>query len=79
MNLYLLTQKENSGWDTYDSVVVAAKNEQEAKKILPSEYSDWNNLCGTWASSPENVTVEYIGKAKEGTVKGVVLASFNAG
>ena len=35
MNLYLLTQEDASGYDTYDSCVVAAKNEEDAKQIVP--------------------------------------------
>ena len=35
MNLYLLTQTENTGYDTYDSCVVIANTEEEAKLIHP--------------------------------------------
>jgi len=35
--------------------------------------------CGTWVGKEEDVNVEYLGKAKEGATKGVLLASFNAG
>lgn len=80
MNLYLLTQDESTGYDTYDSVVVAAKSEDEARKIHPSEWVDgWDNSGGDWCSSPESVTVKMIGKAVKGTQAGVVLSSFNAG
>ena len=33
MNLYLLTQNENNGYDTYDSMVVSAENEEDAKYL----------------------------------------------
>ena len=83
MNLYLLTQDEENGYDTYDSVVVAAESEDEARLIHPSDSSKdpWgeNSNMGWWCESPESVTVEMIGKAKTGTLSGVVLASFNAG
>ena len=36
MNLYLLTQDEETGYDTFDSVVVAALTGEQAKKIHPS-------------------------------------------
>lgn len=36
--IYLLTQNQNTGYDTYDGVVVVADSEEEAKKIHPSEY-----------------------------------------
>ena len=77
MNLYIIYQKERNGYDTYDSAVVAADSCQEAVNIHPSVYCSWDS--DTWASCPENVSVEYLGIAKEGTKKGVVLASFNAG
>lgn len=37
MNLYLISQYDNMGYDTYDSAVVVAKNEQEAREVHPSE------------------------------------------
>ena len=82
MNLYLLTQDEENGYDTYDSVVVAAESEDEARLIHPNSWTDnpWNRKYrGDWCKEPESVTVEKIGKAKTGTLSGVVLASFNAG
>lgn len=33
MNLYLLTQNVNNGYDTYDSMVIAAENEEDAKHL----------------------------------------------
>lgn len=36
MNLYLLTQDIVDGYDTYDSVVVVAESEEDAKTIHPS-------------------------------------------
>ena len=36
MNLYLLTQDVNMGWDTYDSAIVCAESEEEAVKIHPN-------------------------------------------
>ncbi len=85
MNLYLLSQSEKRGYDTYDSCVVAAKSEEEARKIHPSgddEYfvrSARENCYGSWAAKPEGVTVELIGKAVKGTESGVICSSFNAG
>lgn len=85
MNIYLLEQDENSAYDTYDSAVVIAENEDEARKIHPSRYNDmgewWVNApkYGTWAYSLKGVKVTYLGPYK-GTVKGLVIcASFNAG
>lgn len=39
MKLWLLTQDQNRGYDTYDSAVVAAETEDDARKIWPG-YGD---------------------------------------
>lgn len=84
MNLYLIWQEENMGYDTYDSGIVCAENIDEACKIHPNSnykgYSqkDWENDL-EWATSPENVHCRLIGKAESYIPKGVILASFNAG
>lgn len=87
MNLYLLEQNVNNGYDSYDSTIVAANTEEEAKLIHPCEYKrntvysddlsiyDW---AYDWCT-PKDVQVTYIGTAKPGTNKGVILSSFNAG
>lgn len=42
LQLYLLTQKERTGYDTFDSCIVAAFNEEDAKKIHPFLHKfDW--------------------------------------
>ena len=79
MNIYLLTQDENRGYDTYDSIVVVAKTEEEARYIMPSNYEKFGDNYGSWATHPEAVQVSLIGKAVKGTEAGVILASFNAG
>lgn len=79
MNLYLLTQDVNTGYDTFDSVIVAARDEASARMILPSDSLSWEEPSYSWVSSPESVNVVFIGKAVKGTVEGVVLASFIAG
>lgn len=38
MNLYRLSRKERIGYDTFDSAVVAAESEQDARTIHPSQY-----------------------------------------
>lgn len=80
MNLYLLTQTDNAGYDTYDSCVVAAPDEDTARCLHPGGY-DWDSFggSGTWAFYPSTVKAQLIGVAVEGTAAGVVLASFNAG
>lgn len=80
MKLWLLTQNENRGYDTYDSAVVAAETEEDAVRIRPDHpRSEWDGPYGTWARSPDQVKAELLGEAIFGTNTGVVLASFNAG
>lgn len=79
MKLWLISQEENCGYDTYDSAVVAAETEDAARRTLPSDYERWGRKYSAWASSPDNVTAELIGEAAPNVEAGVVLASFNAG
>ena len=92
MKLWLPSQSTNTSYDTYDSLVVAAESEDVAKYIRPSGHTWQNNEWryytdisnsyysgnGDWAH-PKDVSIEYIGEAREGTEAGVILASFNAG
>lgn len=78
MNLYLLTQNENSGYGTFDACIVCAESEEKAKQTLPAPIEHiWNTE--EWASCPENVKCELIGLAKESIEEGVILASYNNG
>ena len=94
MKLYLLSQSEQNGWDTYDSMVVAAGSPAKAKQIHPSEHYYWDKKISSWvwehtptqpvrspewANNPKNITTTFLGHAKAGTKEGVILASFNAG
>jgi hypothetical protein len=38
MNLYLVSQDINTGYDTYDSMIVSAESEIDARNIHPSCY-----------------------------------------
>ena len=82
MNLYLISQDVNWNYDTYDSAIVAARTNKEARMIHPEGIKNWNGKCSekysSWAPF-EDVNAKIIGVAKMGTTKGVVLASFNAG
>jgi len=72
MKLYRISQPEEKvSYDTFDSAIVAAESEVEA--AIEGYASD----C--WVNNPNEVIVEYIGEAKEGTVAGVILSSYNAG
>lgn len=75
LKLYLISQNANSDYDTYDSAVVAAYDEEEARNTHPD--GDWEYNY-SWAE-PEEVSVKYIGIATTDIEPGVVLASFNAG
>lgn len=93
MNLYLISQNINDGYDTFDSAVVAAESEEQARHTSPDLYRKWNKDVGAWAfmcsdgeekiarfSSwvhPEHVIVELIGTTNKPA--GLILASFNAG
>ena len=80
MKLFLLSQNINSGYDTYDSIIVCAETEEDARKIHPygGENTKNNGEYSVWAD-PEDVFVEEIGTANKDVEKGVVIASFNAG
>ena len=50
MNIYLLNQTEKTGYDTYDSCVVIANNEEEAKLIHPNGYDKYREELKVWLS-----------------------------
>ena len=84
MKIYKISQSINNEYDTYDSAIVYAKNEEEAKSIHPNgnttpiEY--WKNIeVYSWVNLLEHIEVEYVGEAPHIKEKGVILASFNAG
>lgn len=81
MNLYLISQEENSEYDTYDSAVVAAPDEESAKRIHPRGPECWQGYPSrTWCRTPSEVTAKYIGMASgEITAGTVICSSFNAG
>lgn len=86
--LWFLTQGVVDGYDTYDSCVVAAETEDEAKTFHPRGNGEdgkpqlvgkaaWNS--GSWPEDVKDVTAELLGEAVEGTRVGVICSSFNAG
>lgn len=87
MNLYLISQTENGGYDTFDSAVVVAKNEEAARHVHPqtswlsgSSEQHWDKGTYSWANTPEEVTAQLIGRASEDQQPDTVIcASFNAG
>ena len=72
MKLYFVSQIENNDYDTYDSFLVVAASQEEARNTHPGNAS-------AWASSPDKVEVRYMGEAAPGMKAGIVCASFNAG
>lgn len=88
MKIYKLSQTINNDYDTYDSLVVIAQNEDEARKIHPSPYVEgdwWNEVdeFSGWVNVEKNclehVKVEYLGEASPGLSEGIIVTSFNAG
>lgn len=82
MKLWLITTMDDVDWDTYDSLVVAANTEEEAKYIHPGDYGDVfdKNSPNDWLrgwTTPDRVKVKYIGEAKKGTKIGVICAIKN--
>ena len=77
MNIYLISQDVNNEYDTFDSAVVVASTEEEARKTHPSSCSD---SVEVWAE-PKDVHVMLIGKANVYASEEleVVCSSFNAG
>jgi hypothetical protein len=84
MNIYLVSQNINNGYDTYDSIVVVAATEDEARLITPSgkPWSDYNDYRGDWVRTEDvyRIKVVLLGTAEPHLLPGtVLLASFNAG
>ena len=88
MNLYKISQDANSQYDTFDSAVVCAENEEIARNINPaslrdedlSSLMDWHTHPEyQWCESPDLVKVELIGSAAPEMLQGVICASYNAG
>lgn len=87
MKLWLIEQDVNNGYDTYDSAVVVAADEEAARDTFPSVYTDGRTTrdidaaggrYSSWAPF-DKVRATYLGEAREGAPAGVVCASFNAG
>lgn len=78
-NLYLISQTDNDGYDTFSDAVVAAWTEDEARNIHPSQYvypgEEWD--LSSWCE-PISVDVKFIGIADK-DLEGVVCACFHAG
>lgn len=78
MNIYRISQAENGSYDTFDSAIVVAASEEDAKNTTP-DGKPFTTRYGTWASKPENVTVELVGTTDIFPAGTILCASFNAG
>lgn len=92
MNIYVISQNSNQGFDTFDSAVVVAESEGAARLIHPRGDRVWQPGREVWADGfiadtprgskwchPDEVNVAQVGTALEGQRPGVVCASYNAG
>ena len=50
MNLYLISQTENEDYDTYDSAVVCAETETQARRIHPRYGEKWGIEAKEWSN-----------------------------
>lgn len=82
MKLYLISQPEdNLDYDTFDSAVICADDEDDARMTHPRGHGEWDgkgDVYGCWCDATD-VTVKEIGLAHPKMEKGVICASFNAG
>lgn len=80
MKIYKIWQEVNNQYDTYDSFVVYANNEEEAKLIQPLNENGDYNYRTSWVNKVEDIKIEYLGEAKEDILEAqIILSSFNAG
>jgi hypothetical protein len=82
MKIYRISQNQNNGYDTYDSSVVIAPDEETARNMNPSTGAqlDWSKMqYSGWCYKPDQVYVELIGTAVKGMRCDVIVASFNSG
>lgn len=92
--LYLLSQNTNNDYDTYDSCIVSAATEEEARYIEPSGYYKWHDgaywfqyMDGTERKTTSDLTGSWAPPSeidvkeigKTNLPIGLILASYNAG
>lgn len=79
MNLYLLTNNTVPGEDTWNAIVVAAENDDAARKIHPLDAvipnpNHWNGK--SWPKDPKDVEVKLLGTAGVDIEAGVILSDY---
>jgi|GEM_PF-828567 hypothetical protein len=79
--LYLLTRPDFCKYDEYDSAIVCAANEEDAREIHPSgDNNDYNLVSWSGFTTKEKVIIKRIGIADDDIEpNSVICASFNAG
>jgi hypothetical protein len=80
LKLYKVTQDSNNEWDSYQGIIVAAYNEQDARSIHPSgEWPRNDAYSYDWVAEKEVdnlLTVQYLGVADKSVKRGVLLTDF---
>lgn len=56
MKLYLISQEQNRDYDTYDSAVVAAENEDAARYTSPDNFRTWSAKENSWVFNRDDGT-----------------------
>lgn len=80
MKLYLLTRKDKTDYDEFDSCLVCAVDEKDAVEIHPDDKPfDPTEEYSTWVSDRNLIDCKYIGEADQNIPRGVVISSYNAG
>jgi hypothetical protein len=75
LSLYLITDPDAIGYDTWDSWVVAAKSKRRALRMAPNGNPD--SMDGPWAV---HAKAQFIGTARVTIHEPeVICASYNAG
>ena len=85
MKIWRISQGKNNTWDTYDSAVVFADTEKDARMTHPSPYEIdgiWDGKVrsrSSWCDA-KYVKVEYLGDTERDVPnKTVICGSYNAG
>lgn len=80
MKLWEIWQDVNTGYDVYDSAVVAAETELAARMTHPNRAPWDGKVSGykEWCAS-EDVQIRYLGEAAPGIEAGVIVAAFTGG
>ena len=77
LKLYLISQNVNDTYNTFDSAVVVAETEEDAKHIHPCDPSDPRYNYPSWTTS-DNVTCKLLSETVSSDLQAgdIVCASF---